>query len=223
MPMKPVKRGIKMWLRCDAQSGYTYDFNIYAGRETEAQIGTLGERVVNSLASTIRQDDVTLCFDRFFTTVNLLETIKYPALGTCMSNRRNLPKIDTKLEKSQYVFKCTPKGLLYVKWRDTKDVCVLSNCHSNDVTTVKKTQKDGKKVTVQCPAMIAFYREIMGGVDLADQMSGLYELDRKSTKWWKKIFYRLMMMAAVNSWIIYCQLKKKKFLSKVFLFCLLKN
>lgn len=29
MPLKPTKRGIKMWLRCDANTGYTYDFNIY--------------------------------------------------------------------------------------------------------------------------------------------------------------------------------------------------
>lgn len=42
----------------------------------------------------------------------------------------------------------------------------------------------------------------MGGVDLADQMQGLYKLDLRSTKWRKKVFYKLMMMAAVNSWII---------------------
>ena len=28
----------------------------------------------------------------------------------------------------------------------------------------------------------------MGGVDLADQIAGLYELDRKSLKCWKKAF-----------------------------------
>lgn len=58
--------------------------------------------------------------------------------------------------------------------------------------------------------MIKFYREVMGGVDRADQMSGLYELDRKSTKWWKKIFYRLLMMSLVNSWVIYSQLGRKQ-------------
>lgn len=29
MPLKPIKRGIKIWERCDSKSGYAYDFNIY--------------------------------------------------------------------------------------------------------------------------------------------------------------------------------------------------
>ncbi|XP_036344060.1 piggyBac transposable element-derived protein 4-like [Rhagoletis pomonella] len=27
MPMKPIKRGIKIWMRCDSKTGYTYDLN----------------------------------------------------------------------------------------------------------------------------------------------------------------------------------------------------
>lgn len=68
--------------------GYIYDFNIYTGRETKQTDGTLGERVVTSLASTISKKNVTLCFDRFFTSVNLLNSLDYPALGTCISNKK---------------------------------------------------------------------------------------------------------------------------------------
>ncbi|GFY52782.1 piggyBac transposable element-derived protein 4, partial [Trichonephila inaurata madagascariensis] len=50
----------------------------------------------------------------------------------------------------------------------------------------------------------------MGGVDLADQMANVYELDRKSCKWRKKVFFRLLMSTVVNSWIAYCELKKRK-------------
>ena len=91
MPFKLVKRGIKIWLRCNASTGYTYDFNIYSGKEMELSVGTLGERVVNKLASSIIEPDVTLCFDRFFTSVHLVETISFSAVGTVMSNRKNLP------------------------------------------------------------------------------------------------------------------------------------
>ncbi len=31
MPIKPVKRGIKLWLRCDSVSRYCYDMNMYLG------------------------------------------------------------------------------------------------------------------------------------------------------------------------------------------------
>lgn len=66
MPMKPVKRGIKLLLRCDSISGYCYDMNIYIGRERESVIGTLGERVVAELCTTIKRKDVVLCFDNLY-------------------------------------------------------------------------------------------------------------------------------------------------------------
>lgn len=60
-------------LRCDANSGYIHDMNMYCGKESNVQESkeslTLGERVVKSLASTIKEKDVVLCFDRFFTSV----------------------------------------------------------------------------------------------------------------------------------------------------------
>ncbi|XP_055910882.1 uncharacterized protein LOC129945247 [Eupeodes corollae] len=99
MPLKPTKRGIKMWLRCDALSGYTYDFNIYSGHEEQVLKGTLGERVVNTLAETIKEKDVRLCFDRFFTSIHLLESLKQAALGTIMTNHKGLPIIHQKLKK----------------------------------------------------------------------------------------------------------------------------
>ena len=48
----------------------------------------------------------------------------------------------------------------------------------------------------------------MGSVDRADQMVGLYELDRKSTKWWKKVLYRMLAFPAVNAWVIYKKLHR---------------
>ncbi|GFV52380.1 piggyBac transposable element-derived protein 4 [Trichonephila clavipes] len=40
-------------------------------------------------------------------------------------------------------------------------------------------------------------------------MANIYELDRKSCKWWKKVFFCLLMSAVVNSWIAYCELKHR--------------
>lgn len=209
MPLKPVKRGIKMWLRCDSLTGYTYDFDIYCGKQTENLTGTLGERVVNKLISSVLENDVCFSFDRFFTSVNLMQNLKYAAVGTVMSNRKNLPKFESKkLVRGQSEVKVTSSGLLSVKWQDTKEVIVISNCHKPNICTVAKTLKTGQKTEIPCPEAIKYYREIMGGVDLADQMSGLYEYDRKSDKWWKKIFYRLIMMAAVNSWVIFNEMKR---------------
>jgi hypothetical protein len=32
LPAKPIKRGIKVWMRCDSENAYLTDFNIYLGR-----------------------------------------------------------------------------------------------------------------------------------------------------------------------------------------------
>ncbi|XP_035215305.1 piggyBac transposable element-derived protein 2-like, partial [Stegodyphus dumicola] len=63
IPMKPVKRGIKIWQLCDSKTGYGYDMNIYSGKETGEVQATLGEWVVLKLTETIRGKDVMLAFD----------------------------------------------------------------------------------------------------------------------------------------------------------------
>lgn len=107
------------------------------------------------------------------------------------------------MQRGEAVFENTSCGLLCVKWQDTKQVLSIRNCHEPGMTPITKKLKSGAQIQVQCPNQIQFYREIMGGVDLADQMSGLYEYDRKPDKWWKKLFYRFIMMTSVNAWIIH--------------------
>ncbi|GBN42843.1 hypothetical protein AVEN_5112-1 [Araneus ventricosus] len=33
MPMKPAKRGIKVWMLCDSRPGYVYNFEPYCGKK----------------------------------------------------------------------------------------------------------------------------------------------------------------------------------------------
>ena len=43
------------------------------------------------------------------------------------------------------------------------------------------------------------------GVDRLDQRMSYYQFMRKSVKWWRKVFFWLMEVAVVNSYILYCQ------------------
>lgn len=47
-----------------------------------------------------------------------------------------------------------------------------------------------------------FYNKRMEGVNHADEMVTLYDLDRRSGKWWKKVFFRLLMTCVNNSYIL---------------------
>lgn len=208
MANKPVKRGVKMWLRCDACSGYIYDFDIYAGKVDKAQEGTLGEKVVTTLCSTIRDpaEDVAIIVDRFFMSVNLLKKLPHALVGTCMSNRKNVPIMNEKLQRGESLAKCTDDGIICFKWQDTKEVLLMSNCDKNIIQTADRRLKDGTKKTFDCPEAIVFYNKMMGGVDKADQYSTTYDIDRKSNKWWKRVFHRLLQMSISNSWIMYQKL-----------------
>ena len=43
----------------------------------------------------------------------------------------------------------------------------------------------------------------MKGVDKSNQLISYYEINRKTYKWWKRIFYHLIDVTIVNSFIIY--------------------
>ena len=47
------------------------------------------------------------------------------------------------------------------------------------------------------------YSRLTKGVDLSNQLISYYELNRKTIKWWKRIFFHLLDIAIVNSFIIY--------------------
>ncbi|GFS29687.1 piggyBac transposable element-derived protein 4 [Trichonephila inaurata madagascariensis] len=57
MPKKPIKRGYKVWMRCDS-SGFACEFQIYTGKTEEVE-RNLGERVEQKI---IRQKSHVLFF-----------------------------------------------------------------------------------------------------------------------------------------------------------------
>ena len=43
----------------------------------------------------------------------------------------------------------------------------------------------------------------MNGVDMADQLGVYYTFQRKTLKWWRKVFFWLLEVTVVNSYILY--------------------
>ena len=79
--------------------------------------------------------------------------------------------------------------------------------HNTSATTVMKRPKGGhEKRPLPCPTMINDYNMYMGGVDLTDQHLSYYSMTtRKTLKWWKKTFWRLIDICILNAWIIFHQ------------------
>nr|CAI5851117.1 unnamed protein product [Callosobruchus analis] len=217
MPMKPVKRGYKVWCLADSQTGYICKFDIYTGKSADAEKGSygLGEKVVIKLTTSLKNQKCLVAFDNFFTSVPLMEKLLNDgifAVGTVRTNRKNLLHIykdKTKMQRGQFMFETKGK-LSAVKWMDSKCVHVLSNYFCpKETATVLRRNKTGQRETVHCPKAIAEYNKIMGGVDKFDQLHERYAIGRRSTKWWHRILYYLVDMAIVNSFILMNTSKKR--------------
>ena len=167
--------------------------------------------MVKKIVESVRNDDVVLIFDKFFTSINLLNSIGCAAVGTYNKNRKNVAKLNQKFtQKEESEMAGCKEGLLCVHWKDTKDVLLMSNCHTPEMTNVQRKKKDGTIQEVSCPVPIAFYNKYMGGMDHADQMIGLYDLDRKSGKWWRKVYFRLLLTSVFNAYIVFVEKNHKK-------------
>ena len=217
MPMKPVKRGYKVWIRADARTGYVYELEMYTGKYNDSNNGySLGTRVVNNLTETLKNTYTLVTFDNFSSSVSLVEDLlKNKILATCTvrSNRRELPILATvseKMEKGQSKW-LTRNNVGYVKWMDTKVVHVLSTafCSSN-TQNAKRVQKDGSSVSVTCPQPIVEYTKRMGGVDRFDRNRTMYSVSHKSKRWWLRIFYFLIDTAVTNAFVLYASVNPGK-------------
>jgi hypothetical protein len=69
---------------------------------------------------------------------------------------------------------------------------------------------------VQKPDCVLAYNEHMGGVDRCDQMVSYASFDRRTLKWWKKIFFHLIGLSALNAYILYKLKTARPVLQRVF-------
>ena len=74
---------------------------------------------------------------------------------------------------------------------------------SGDITVVKRTNKFGEKLDVNCPKAVKSYQTYMSGVDKHDMLVSYYIHDRKAYKYWHRIFFRIIEDMVVNSFICY--------------------
>ncbi|XP_049782643.1 piggyBac transposable element-derived protein 3-like [Schistocerca cancellata] len=102
MPMKPVKRGYKVWCLADASTGFIINFDIYTGKRdtNDTSEFTLGEEVVLTLTKAMDGSKRLVAFDNYFTTVRIMEELQSHGLygiGTVRPNRKDLPDMPKKI------------------------------------------------------------------------------------------------------------------------------
>ena len=213
MPKKPTRFGIKVWVIAEAKTGYVLDFSVYTGATDDKKTTNLGQKVVLKLMEQYRGKGHCLFIDNFYTSPSLLLALLDQGTyctGTVRIIRKGFPKqlIPDKTYPTgtfRYAVCKQKNQLIGVWWRDRKDVFVLTTMHNKSAAAVMKRPKgEREKKETPCPTAIIDYNNYMGGVDLADQMLSYYSMtSRRMLKWWKKVFWRMIDLCIMNSWIIF--------------------
>lgn len=208
-PKKPHKWGFKDFV-LSGVSGFSYDFEIFAG------LGVSGNVVVRLTETVPRHVNHKIFFDNWFTSVPLevfLQKVGILSLGTVCANRVrgcNIPKETTMKKKGRGTMEekvATVDGvqLSVVSWFDNKIVNTLSSyagCTPEGETKRMFREKKEHRM-ISCPRSVMIYNNYMGGVDLLDSMLGYYRIQIRSKKWYLRIFFHLIDLACVNSWLLW--------------------
>ena len=215
---KPTKYGIKLWVLADSSNGYTMDFNVYIGKAAGRDVSEngLGYDVVMTLIKPFLNQGYRLFVENFYTSVTLFKDLfaqGVAATGTVMDTRRDFP---AGLKNSKEWAKGKNRGdmrwerdppCLALQWVDNKVVSLLTTIdNANDQVLVKRKKRTGgvwhTKVVPQ-PQVISNYNKYMNAVDRSDQILATNNVLRKCMKWWKTLFFHLIDIAVVNSFILF--------------------
>jgi len=210
IPKKRSRFGIKSFELCDCSTSYLWNFIIYSGRETDLDadnVHSQGTKVVMKLANDLLGVGRCCVTDNFYSSpelFGLLQDGNTDAFGTCRTNRKGMSSVlsHAKLKKGDVVTK--RKGrFLAVRWKDKRDVCMLSTYHQGIMADSGKKDKEGN--SIQKPDVVLEYNNVMGAVDKVDQMLEPYAVQRKGLKWYLKLFEHLLDVAVFNSFVLYKQ------------------
>ncbi|XP_051956388.1 piggyBac transposable element-derived protein 4-like isoform X2 [Xyrauchen texanus] len=216
MKGKPTRWGFKLWVIATSDSGYTLDFNVYTGSR-DGHVTDLATKVVESLLQPFKDQGHNVWFDNFYTSpalmVKLLE-MGTNACGKCRVNRKLFPaefkdikRWERKAARGDMRWCRIEGNILVIQWKDTHAVTCLSNFHNaNESTKITRFVKDDgdwtKEVALQ-PTVISDYNKNMGSVDRSDQMIKSYDVLQKTQKWWKTLFFHLIDIAVINSFVLF--------------------
>lgn len=210
MPKKPHKWGMKAWVLAEAETGYTWNFHLYTGKEEARPAGLpLGTHVVIDLVKDLAGKGHHIYFDNFYTSPQLCKALLTRGFGSCGTVRLDRKEIPDSFKRTVVqtgeVAYYKDGHVLGLKWKDKRVVSLLTTIHDESMVTKSRRMKgapNGIQV-IDKPYGIDEYNKYMGGVDKAGQLVQYYGYNNFSKKWWKRVFFHMLDVTLVNAYILY--------------------
>ncbi|KAF9405291.1 hypothetical protein HW555_013921 [Spodoptera exigua] len=115
-------------------AGYTWSYKVYSGEDRAVKGLDKPGSVVVALAADLLNEGRLLVTDNYYSSVPLTRYLKERRTdfcGTVRKNRRDIPLdvVNANLRKGEIAAKQN-NFLTVLKWRDQRDVLVMSTCHN---------------------------------------------------------------------------------------------
>ena len=145
--------------------------------------------------------------DNLYSSPFLFHNLKLASTGAVETLRPNRKCIPREIQQAKLKWgeeKVTSYGneISMLKIYDQKPVLLLSTVYNSGKVDTGITHFIIKEVIKKSRVMIQ-YNKYMGGVDANDQLVKYSHFSRRTLKWWKKVFFRLLNICMVNSYILY--------------------
>jgi hypothetical protein len=214
IPAKRARFGIKIFQLCEATSGYSYKFYIYAGARAPA----LEMQLLAEKTDATNTDKLTfymiepflgqgyhLYLDNWYTSVRLFKFLEEQSIAACGTLRKNRVPVEIRnmnLELDEV--KAIRSGNVVVmkyKAKPTKYVHMLTTIHNQATSPVNIRGRHPREVNK--PVAIHDYNRYMNGVDKMDQCLQYYDPTRKTIKWYRKVAIHVIQVALWNSYLVH--------------------
>lgn len=152
--------------------------------------------------------------DNFYTSPYLCELKKKEtgAVDTLILNLKGVPIAlrDKKLQqKDDEMVMLYKNEMCMLKVHDRKVVTLVSTVYNSTEVISGKVDRKTKE-PIKKPLIMTKYNKFMGGDDANDQLFKYSHFSKRTIKWWKKVFFRLINISMVNAFILWKEHLKSK-------------
>jgi hypothetical protein len=210
----------------DSVSKFIYCFEIYCGKNLEAEVrveepqveASAAYRVVMKLLKGLEEKGHCVVMDNYFCSIPLFKALAKKgiyATGTVRSSRIGLPlhlkntKAWKRCEQGHIEWAMHDSRFIScIMWKDKCPVLLIST-HVNPIGFLcmprdEVPRRNGAmKERIPTFPMLLKYTTFMRGVDVAEQLQASYSLQSRSYKWLHRIFFVLLDITEVKIYVMY--------------------